>query len=95
MRTAHRLGISSKLEPNASIALGTSEVSVMELVSAYVPFANGKPKGLPQDFLTGFASNEDAAEVHGRPVGLAVLPDGSLLVSDDAAGKGWKVSAAR
>src|SRR5215211_2130549 len=41
VRTAHRLGISSKLEPNASIALGTSEVSVMELVSAYVPFANG------------------------------------------------------
>ena len=41
VRTAHRLGISSKLEPNASISLGTSEVSVMELVSAYVPFANG------------------------------------------------------
>jgi penicillin-binding protein 1A len=41
VRTAHRLGISTKLEPNASIALGTSEVSVMELVSSYVPFANG------------------------------------------------------
>jgi penicillin-binding protein 1A len=41
VRTAHRLGISSKLEPNASISLGTSEVSVMELVSAYVPFSNG------------------------------------------------------
>src|SRR4051794_36697454 len=41
VRTAHRLGISSKLEPNASISLGTSEVSMMELVSAYVPFANG------------------------------------------------------
>src|SRR3954447_11650790 len=41
VRTAHRLGIASKLKPNASIALGTSEVSVMELVSAYVPFANG------------------------------------------------------
>ena len=41
VRTAHRLGISSKLEPNASIALGTSEVSVLELVGAYAPFANG------------------------------------------------------
>src|SRR5712672_2792363 len=40
-RTAHRLGISSKLETNASIALGTSEVSLTELVGAYVPFANG------------------------------------------------------
>ncbi|MGY3463726.1 membrane peptidoglycan carboxypeptidase [Bradyrhizobium sp. LM6.11] len=41
VRTAHRLGISSKLEANASIALGTSEVSVVELVGAYAPFANG------------------------------------------------------
>jgi penicillin-binding protein 1A len=41
VRTAHRLGISSKLDANASIALGTSEVSVVELVGAYTPFANG------------------------------------------------------
>jgi penicillin-binding protein 1A len=41
IRTAHRLGISSHLEPNASIALGTSEVSVIELTGAYAPFANG------------------------------------------------------
>jgi penicillin-binding protein 1A len=40
-RTAYRLGIESKLEPNASIALGTSEVSVLEMVSAYSTFANG------------------------------------------------------
>ena len=40
-RTAYRLGITSALEPNASIALGTSEVSPLELVSAYAPFANG------------------------------------------------------
>jgi penicillin-binding protein 1A len=40
-RTAYRLGIASKLEPNPSIALGTSEVSVIELVSAFAPFANG------------------------------------------------------
>jgi penicillin-binding protein 1A len=41
IRTAYRLGITSSLEPNASIALGTSEVSPLELVSAYAPFANG------------------------------------------------------
>ncbi|MGX9429462.1 MULTISPECIES: transglycosylase domain-containing protein [Bradyrhizobium] len=41
VRTAHRLGISSKLDANPSIALGTSEVSVIELVGAYAPFANG------------------------------------------------------
>ena len=39
--TAHRLGIGDELQPNASIALGTSEVSPLELVTAYVPFSNG------------------------------------------------------
>ncbi len=38
---AHRLGIASDLQPNASIALGTSEVTPLEMVTAYVPFANG------------------------------------------------------
>ncbi len=47
IKTAHRLGIVSKLEPNASIALGTSEVSLLELVSAYVPFANGGYSAMP------------------------------------------------
>ncbi|HYC25153.1 MAG TPA: PBP1A family penicillin-binding protein, partial [Roseiarcus sp.] len=41
VRTAHRLGIVSDLEPNASIALGTSEVTPLELVTAYAAFANG------------------------------------------------------
>lgn len=40
-RTARRLGIASKLAANASIALGTSEVTLLELVTAYAPFANG------------------------------------------------------
>jgi penicillin-binding protein 1A len=41
VRTAYRLGIASMLEPNASIALGTSEVSPIEMVTAYATFANG------------------------------------------------------
>jgi penicillin-binding protein 1A len=40
-KTAYRLGIASKLETNPSLALGTSEVSLIELVAAYAPFANG------------------------------------------------------
>jgi penicillin-binding protein 1A len=40
-KTAYRLGIASKLDPNPSLALGTSEVSLIELVGAYAPFANG------------------------------------------------------
>jgi penicillin-binding protein 1A len=41
MRTAHRLGIESDIHNNPSLALGTAEVTLLELVSAYVPFANG------------------------------------------------------
>ncbi len=45
--TAQRLGIRSKLKANASIALGTSEVSLLELVQAYAPFSNGGNAVLP------------------------------------------------
>jgi penicillin-binding protein 1A len=41
VKTAHRLGVASELQPNASISLGTSEVTPLELVAAYAPFANG------------------------------------------------------
>ncbi len=41
VRAAHRLGVNSKLKSHPSIALGTSEVSLLELTNAYVPFSNG------------------------------------------------------
>ncbi len=41
IETAHRMGIDSKLNRNASIALGTSEVTLIELTTAYTPYANG------------------------------------------------------
>src|SRR5690606_25542398 len=41
VETAHRLGITSPLQANPSIALGTSEVTLLELTGAYTPFANG------------------------------------------------------
>ena len=47
VQTASRLGIHSKLEPNASIALGTSEVTPLELVTGFAPFANGGIGVLP------------------------------------------------
>jgi penicillin-binding protein 1A len=47
VQTAQRLGIQSKLEANASIALGTSEVTPLELVTAFAPFANGGIGVLP------------------------------------------------
>ena len=57
---------------------------------AFVPFKHGKPAGEQEDFLTGFIANDK--EVYGRPVGVAFLSDGSLLVADDGADKLWRVS---
>jgi glucose/arabinose dehydrogenase len=58
----------------------------------FVPFKNGKPAGKPEDFLTGFIANTEKSEVYGRPVGVTVLADGSLLVADDVANTIWQVS---
>jgi glucose/arabinose dehydrogenase len=60
---------------------------------AFVPFQNGRPSGPLEDFLTGFIANQQTSQVYGRPVGVAVWTDGSLLVADDDAGKVWRVSA--
>ncbi len=57
----------------------------------FIPFTNGKP-GKPEDFLTGFIANEDRSEVYGRPVGVTMLPDGSMLVADDSGNTIWRVS---
>jgi glucose/arabinose dehydrogenase len=62
---------------------------------AFVPFENGRPSGPIEDFLTGFIVNPKSRDVYGRPVGVAVWTDGSLLVADDAAGKVWRVSATK
>jgi len=62
---------------------------------AFVPFQNGKPAGPLEDILTGFIANEDKFEAYGRPVGVTVWTDGSLLVADDSGGKIWRVSAKR
>ncbi|HEX8658168.1 MAG TPA: sorbosone dehydrogenase family protein [Hymenobacter sp.] len=59
----------------------------------FVPFAGAKPNGPPEDFLTGFLAGGDSDNAYGRPVGVATLSDGSLLVADDAGNKLWRVSA--
>ncbi|MEO5683224.1 MAG: sorbosone dehydrogenase family protein [Chitinophagaceae bacterium] len=58
----------------------------------FIPFADGKPSGKPQDFLTGFIAAADGTDVYGRPVGVTVINDGALLVADDAGGTVWQVS---
>ena len=51
---------------------------------------DGKPTGEYEDFLTGFVTPE--GDAWARPVGVAVAPDGALLVSDDAGGTVWRVT---
>jgi glucose/arabinose dehydrogenase len=51
----------------------------------FVPFnASGRPQGYYEDFLSGFLTDPSGPTTWGRPVGLLVLPDGSLLVTEEA-----------
>ena len=54
-----------------------------------VPRNNGVPTGEYQDFVTGFVTAD--GQVWGRPVGVAVAADGSLMVSDDGTNSIWQV----
>jgi glucose/arabinose dehydrogenase len=60
----------------------------------FIPFSEGKPIGKPEDFLTGFIV-DNHKKVHGRPVGVTEMPDGSLLVTDDVNNIIWRISASK
>ncbi|SFB06821.1 hypothetical protein SAMN05421688_2709 [Poseidonocella pacifica] len=69
-----------------------SKLSGYKLI--FVPFANGAPSGPPRDILSGFLS-EDEKLAYGRPVGVAIGPDGkSLLMADDVGDVIWRVTGA-
>ena len=55
-----------------------------------VLMTDGKPTGEYEDFLTGLVIDDHT--VAGRPVGVAIGPDGAIYISDDAAGKIWRVA---
>lgn len=61
----------------------------------FIPFKDGKPSGDPEPFMTGLVPDPTKGNVNGRPVGVAVAPDGSLLVSDDGAQVVYRISAAK
>jgi glucose/arabinose dehydrogenase len=58
----------------------------------FVPFADGKPSGMPLEVLTGFVNG--SGDAHGRPVGVAIDKRGALLVADDVGNSVWHVSSA-
>ncbi len=62
---------------------------------AFVAFKNGKAVADPVPFMTGLVPDPSKTEVYGRPAGVAVAADGSLLVSDDAAGVIYRISVAK
>jgi glucose/arabinose dehydrogenase len=62
---------------------------------AFVAFKDGKPSADPVPFMTGLVPDPTKSDVLGRPVGVAIAPDGSLLVSDDGAGVIYRISVAR
>ena len=59
---------------------------------AFVAFKNGQPSADPLPFMTGLVPDPSSGTVYGRPVGVTVAPDGSLLVSDDGANVIYRVS---
>jgi glucose/arabinose dehydrogenase len=58
----------------------------------FIPFRAGVPAGEPVPFFWGFVPDPAGKVVYGRPTGLAVAPDGSLLISDDGGDLIWRVS---
>ena len=61
----------------------------------HVPFRGNQPAGGYDDFALGWAPDPAQDRVWGRPAGLLVLGDGSLLISDDGAGVIWRVTYSR
>jgi len=60
---------------------------------AYVPFnPEGRPEGHYEDFVTGFLTDPAGPKTWGRPVGVLGLPDGSLLFTEEANGRVYRVS---
>ena len=59
----------------------------------FIPFENGRPSGPPRDILTGFLAPDEKVS-YGRPVGVAIGPDGSLLMADDVGDVIWRVTGA-
>jgi len=81
--TANRLGITSPLKPVASLALGSSEVTLLELTSAYVPFSNGGRAVVPY-IVTRITTRDGRVLYERRGSGLGrVISDEDLGAMND------------
>ena len=57
----------------------------------FVPFENGRPSGPPRDILSGFLAPDEKVS-YGRPVGVTLGPNGSVLMADDVGDVIWRVT---
>ncbi|MBN8939427.1 MAG: PBP1A family penicillin-binding protein [Rhizobiales bacterium] len=82
VRTAQKLGIGSPLQANPSIALGTSEVTLLELTGAYVPFANGG-NGVMPHVITRIRTTNGRVLFRRTPVnpGRVIEPQQSAMMN--------------
>jgi hypothetical protein len=68
-----------------------SKLSGYKLI--FVPFEDGWPAGTPRDVLSGFLAQDEKVS-YGRPVGVTIGPDGSVLMADDVGNVIWRVTGA-
>jgi glucose/arabinose dehydrogenase len=85
-------GLGAKYKGGAFVALHGSwnRATRTGYKVVYLPFTNGTPTGEYEDFMTGFVTTDK--QVWGRPVGVAIASDGSLIVTEDANGTIWRVA---
>lgn len=95
-QTAQRLGISSPLQANGSLALGTSEVTPLELVSAYAAFANGGNGVIP--YVITQVKTTDGKLIYKRPAGGGlgrVIDPGVVAMMNDMMHNTFVIGTAR
>ena len=92
---AHSSPIDVKFAPGGAIVAlhgsqNRSKLNGYKVV--FIPFnSKGKVSGEAMDFVTGWLPNGSNKEIYGRPAGMALLKDGSILITDDWGGKIWRV----
>lgn len=79
---AHRLGITADIKPELSLALGSNEVTLLDLTGAYVPFANGGSAVLP--YAIESITDRDGAPLYAREgggLGQVIAPEALAVMN--------------
>jgi len=80
----------NKKYKNGAFVVRRGGVSTSKLTGydvLFIPFKNGKPTGNIETFLSGFIASEESGEIYGRPVGIAEVENGEIIITDDVGGR--------